>query len=89
VLLADLPSWPSASRHHSWKWADGPDWVAPSLDLYVAFHQAAPQDPWLLIDGAAPIAAEGLIGWNCRLWSSDRTLVASGGGQALCRRVPR
>ena len=62
--------------------------MAPSLDLYASFHQFVPDDPWLLIDGAAPIATDGLIGWNGRLWSSDFKLIASGGGQALCRRVP-
>ena len=88
VLLVDLPSWPSAYQHHAWRFPERQEWIAPSLDLYVAFHQAVPDDPWLLIDGHAPIAAGGLIGWTGRLWSSDRKLVASGGGQALCRRVP-
>ena len=87
VLLVDLPSWPSASRAHAYKWPERQEWVAPSLDLYVALHQSAAGDPWLLIDGVSPIATDGLIGWNARLWSSDRRLIASGGGQALCRRV--
>ncbi|MBI2703704.1 MAG: thioesterase family protein [Actinobacteria bacterium] len=89
LLLIDLPSWPAGSRPHAWQWAEGqPSWMAPSLDLYASFHQFAPDDPWLLVDGAAPIATGGLLGWNGRLWSSDFRLVASGGGQALCRRVP-
>jgi acyl-CoA thioesterase-2 len=88
VVLIDVVSWPSASSHHAWKWPNGQEWIAPSLDLYVAFHHPAPDDPWLLVDGHSPVARDGLIGWNGRLWSSDRTLVASGSGQLLCRRVP-
>jgi acyl-CoA thioesterase-2 len=84
VVLVDVQSWPSASRHHAWK---QPPFIAPSLDLYVAFHEVASGSPWLLADGYSPAAADGLIGWTGRLWSEDRRLVASGGGQALCRRV--
>jgi acyl-CoA thioesterase-2 len=84
VILIDVQSWPSASRHHAWK---QPPFVAPSLDLYVAFHRAASDSPWLLADGFSPSAGAGLIGWTGRLWSEQRRLVASGAGQALCRRV--
>ncbi len=88
VVLIDVVSWPAASGHHAWKWPNGQEWIAPSLDLYVAFHEPCPEDPWLLVDGHSPVAADGLVGWNGRLWSSDRRLIASGGGQLLCRRVP-
>ena len=89
LLLADLPSWPSTVPHHGWRWGDGPPlFTAPSLDLYVAFHQLVPDDPWLLVDGAAPIAAEGLLGWNARIWSTDRKLVATSSGQGIFRPVP-
>jgi acyl-CoA thioesterase-2 len=85
TILIDVQSWPSAHRHHAWK---EPAFIAPSLDLYVAFHQVASDSDWLLADGFSPAAADGLIGWTGRLWSERRQLVASGGGQALCRRVP-
>lgn len=85
AILLDVQSWPPAHTHHAW--AD-PPFIAPSLDLYVAFHEPAPADPWLLADGYSPVASDGLIGWNGRLWSSARRLVASGGGQLLCRRLP-
>jgi acyl-CoA thioesterase-2 len=89
VLLCDLPLWPSTTPQHAWKW-DGqpPGWTAPTLDLYVAFHRPVPDEPWLLIDGYAPIAADGLLGWTGRLWSSTGQLVASSTGQGLFRRVP-
>lgn len=89
VLLGDLPSWPSTVPQHAWRWAGGPpEWIAPTLDLYVAFHRPVPAEPWLLVDGAAPVAADGLLGWHHRLWSTDGALVASGGGQGIFRRVP-
>lgn len=87
VIILDVVSWPSAHIHHAWKWPDQQEWVAPTLDLYVAFHEAAPESEWLLADGHAPVGGEGLIGWNGRLWSQDRRLVASAGGQMLARRV--
>ncbi len=82
TILIDVQSWPSAHRHHAWR---EPQFIAPSLDLYVAFHEPALDEPWLLMDGYSPVAGEGLIGWTGRLWSGSRRLVASGGGQLLCR----
>lgn len=84
VVLLDLVGWPSANRHYAWR---EPAYIAPSLDLYVAFHDPSPADEWLLADGYAPVAGDGLLGWHGRLWSPGRGLVASGGGQALFRRT--
>ncbi len=84
VILVDVQGWPAASRQHAWR---EPQFIAPSLDLYVAFHEPAPDADWLLADGCAPTAADGLIGWTGRLWSEAGRLVASGGGQLLCRRL--
>lgn len=84
VILVDVQGWPAAHHHHAWR---DPPFIAPSIDLYVAFHEPAPHEPWLLADGHAPVADDGLIGWTGRLWSSAGRLVASGGGQLLCRRV--
>ena len=84
VILVDLPSWPSAHRPHAWT---GPPYVAPSLDLNVAFHQPAQDEPWLLCDGAAPLSTRGLFGWTARVWSPGGRLHASGGGQCLYRRL--
>jgi acyl-CoA thioesterase II len=85
LILVDVQSWPSAVRQHFGR--QNP-FIAPSLDLQVAFHDPRPGSDWLLTDGHAPLATDGLIGWNGRLWSVDGHLVASGGGQMLCRRVP-
>jgi len=85
LICVDVVSWPAASRPHMYK---QPNIIAPSMDLYVAFHDAAPADPWLLLDGHSTWAAGGLMNWTGNLWSSERRLVASGMGQLLCRTVP-
>lgn len=84
LILIDIQSWPAAGRAHPWD----SGFIAPTLDLYVAFHEPHPESEWLLCDGAGPIARDGLMGWNGRLWSDQGKLVASGTGQMLCRRVP-
>jgi acyl-CoA thioesterase II len=81
AILIDVQGWPAALRPHHWK---TPPVVAPSLDLYVAFHESAQDAEWLLADGHAPVAHDGLIGWNGKLWSQKGRLVASGGGQLMC-----
>ncbi|MDQ1384685.1 MAG: acyl-CoA thioesterase [Actinomycetota bacterium] len=85
VILVDLPSWPSANRPHAWK---QPGFMAPTLDLNVAFHQPTRGHEWLLCDGAAPLSTGGLFGWTARVWSTGGRLHASGGGQCLYRRMP-
>jgi acyl-CoA thioesterase-2 len=84
LILVDVQSWPSASGPHV---AGPPRFIAPSLDLYVAFHDPQPASEWLLCDGHGPYAGDGLMAWNGRLWTADRRLVASGTGQLLCRRI--
>ena len=84
LVLVDVQSWPAANAHHAWKQHS---MIAPSLDLYVAFHRPMHDCEWLLTDGHAPVAGGGLMAWNGRLWSEDRRLLASGGGQLLCRPI--
>ena len=86
VVLIDVQSWPAASRQHV---TGPPEFYAPSLDLYVAFHDPQPHSEWLLCDGYAPVARHGLMGWTGRLWSVEGRMVASGGGQLLCRHLPQ
>jgi acyl-CoA thioesterase-2 len=86
VILIDVQSWPANSQHHAWKRPFG--FIAPSLDLYVAFHRDVPDEEWLLADGYAPVSLGGMFGWTGRIWTTGGSLVASGAGQALYRRVP-
>lgn len=83
VVLLDCPFWGASSRPH----ADlGMEWFAPSLDYYVAFHQAAPQREWLLMDCVAPVLTDGIGGGQAQLWSDDGRLVATAGQTILWRR---
>ena len=83
VILLDTMSWPAAVRAHP------PDlaWMAPSLDVSVQFHRADQKAEWLLADGFAPVAEDGLIGYRSQVFSDGGALLASGSGQLLCRRV--
>lgn len=85
LILVDLPSWPAANRVHAWR---DHQFIAPTLDLNVAFHRPASGEAWLLCDGSAPLSTRGLFGWTARIWSSGGGLLASGGGQCLYREVP-
>src|SRR5690606_11741930 len=85
VLLADLPSWPSGHRPHAWK---QPAVIAPTLDLQVSFLDLVPAEEWLLVEGTTPVADDGLMGFTSRLFATSGRLVATGGGQCLCRPAP-
>lgn len=84
LILVDLPSWPAGHRPHAWR---EPPFIAPTLDLNVAFHRPTSEHEWLLCDGTAPLSTGGLLPWSARVWSADGQLVASGGGQCLYRRT--
>jgi acyl-CoA thioesterase len=69
-------------------WKQPQEYYAPSLDLHVVFHRLHVDDEWLLGDGYAPVAADGVMGFDGRVWNERGQLVASGGGQLLCRPLP-
>ena len=84
LVVLDVGSWPSGSRPHAYR---QPAYIAPSLDLYAAFHGPGHHSEWLLLDAHSPLAQDGMLAWTGRVWSEDRRLLASGGGQALFRRI--
>lgn len=85
LILLDTLSWPAACQAH--REEENP-WMAPSLDLAARFHRAPPYGEWLLVDASADVAAEGLIGFSNRVFDESGRLLASGGGQLLCRPRP-
>jgi acyl-CoA thioesterase-2 len=82
LVVLDVVSWPAGSRPHAYA---EPPFIAPSLDLYASFQHPGTTSDWLLLDGHSPVAEDGLLSWNGRVWNRQRKLIASGGGQALFR----
>jgi acyl-CoA thioesterase len=79
LVLLDVMPWNAAWSHH------GPtEWNAPNLDLVAWFHRPASRSEWLLGNGEAPLAEDGLIGSAARIYDQAGRLVASGGAQLLC-----
>ncbi|MFB9235715.1 acyl-CoA thioesterase [Plantactinospora siamensis] len=63
----------------------GGRFVAPSMDLYVAFHSPAAADDYLLVTARGTAAGAGLLSGTAQTRSPDGTLLASGAAQFLCR----
>jgi acyl-CoA thioesterase II len=82
LIVLDVGSWPAGSRPHMYL---DPPFIAPSLDLYASFQFPGVTSEWLLLDAHAPVAQGGLLSWTGRVWSGERRLIASGGGQAVFR----
>lgn len=79
LLLIDTMIWPAAWHHHV------PDnYYAPSLDVVAWFHRGAPGSEWLLCEARSPLAEAGLIAGTSRVWTTDGSLMASGGAQLAC-----
>lgn len=85
VVLIDTLTWPT---HHRGR-AVAPDYIAPSLDLTVWFHEPAGPGEWLLVDGVADVAAMGVINGRNRVWTEDSRLVATGGSNLLVTPLKR
>lgn len=57
--------------------------IAPNLDTSAWFHDIGAQTDWLLIDHTSPIARDGVIAVDGKVWSEDGVLVASGAAHLL------
>jgi len=82
LIVLDVGSWPAGSRPHAHR---NPPYIAPGLDLYASFQYSGTSSEWLLLDAHSPVAQGGLLSWSGRVWSRQRQLIASGGGQAVFR----
>ena len=79
LLLVDTIQWPSWHRGLKEK----PNYIAPSLDVTVWFHERPGRAKWLLGHARADVAGGGLIHGNVHIWSEDGRLLASGGSNLL------
>jgi acyl-CoA thioesterase len=86
AMLVDIAGWPAIVR--AMDAADDGRWIAPNLDLSVAFHQAPEGSEHLFLDGFGSIAAGGLAGGGGTVWSHDGRLLGSGSQQLIFRPVP-
>jgi acyl-CoA thioesterase len=84
LLLADTMPWPAATRAYSGLMP----FIAPSIDISVQFHRAAPAQEWLYVRADAPVAENGLVGGTARVWSADGQLLATAVEQMLCIPAP-
>jgi acyl-CoA thioesterase-2 len=81
LIGLDTMMWPAAARGHD----PNPPYQAPSMDLAIQFHRAAPASEWLLCDAQSPIGTGGMLGCRSHVWDADGRLLATGTGQLLCR----
>jgi len=81
VVALDSVMWPAVGLAHTGELG----FIAPSLDLAVQFHRAAPEAEWLLTEGRAPVATGGLIGGRATAWAPDGRALASASQQMMCR----
>jgi acyl-CoA thioesterase II len=86
TIVADILGWPTA--HQAVPPEEDRSWMAPNLDVAVAFHQDPAGSEYLLIDAMAPLATGGLVGASGRVWSEDGRLLATTQQQMLSRPVP-
>jgi acyl-CoA thioesterase II len=79
LILLDTYGFPAAyQKYRSW------EYLAPSLDTSVWFHQFNPRCEWLLIDHECIVADHGLMGVSGRVWDTDGSLLATGSAQLCC-----
>jgi len=85
LFWLDFPGWNATIAAHQWPFA----FLAPNLDLTVQFHRFAPQETWMLADGVALLAEDGLVGCVSRLWTEDGKLLATGTSKHMSRPNPQ
>jgi acyl-CoA thioesterase len=79
LLLIDTLLWPA----HWAQRAERMDYVGPSLDVSVWFHEPCAAEEWLLAEATAPVARDGLVYGEGRVWTRDGRLAASGASNML------
>ncbi len=79
VVLIDTLLWPTFFFNQP----PPVDYIAPSLDLSVWFHEAPGARDWLLLDSRADTAGGGVIFGDGRIWTDDGRLIATGASQML------
>jgi acyl-CoA thioesterase len=84
LFWLDFPGWNATTSAHPWPFR----FLAPNLDLSVQFLRFAPEESWILAEGHVPLAVDGMVGCDSRLWTEDGRLLAIGTSMHLCRPNP-
>jgi acyl-CoA thioesterase len=79
LIISDVSQFPTVAT----PFTPPLQFIAPTLDLTVEFHNFAPQEEWLLIEGTGSAAADGLIGAESRLWTRTGEVLATGQSHML------
>lgn len=81
LVILDTCLWPGVYRKF------GPtEFMAPSLDITVLFHQGCPSGEWIRYETHAPVATGGLIAGQGRTFDESGRTLATGSSQLLCVR---
>ena len=84
LFWLDFPGWNATISAYEWPFP----FLMPNLDLTAQFHRFVPHDTWMLADGIALLAEDGLVGCVSRLWTEDGKLVATGTSKHISRPNP-
>ena len=85
VIIIDIGQFPAISFGFA---KEEMTFIAPSLDVYVAFHHLAPDADWLCGETRGTSAHAGVIGGTAIIWAPDGRVVATGTQQMLSRSLP-
>lgn len=85
VIATDIAQFPTVTRGFA---AKELDFVAPGLDLYLAFHGAAPAEEWLLVEGHGLSVGGGLCSARSSVWSRAGEYLCTGSQQMLIGKRP-
>ena len=81
LVAVDAAMYPAAMFAH-----DTPfPYAAPSMDLAMSFHRAAPDSEWILAEATSPLSQRALVAGTASVWSADGRLLASAMQQMLQR----
>ncbi len=81
LIIIDISQFPAVAMPYT----PPIPFLAPTLDLTVAFHGFAPDQEWLLADANGSHAGDGLLACQSRVWSAEGNLLATGTSHMIFR----
>jgi acyl-CoA thioesterase II len=84
LVIADMEVWRAVMRAHR----GCSSYVGRSIDLTVTFHRPTTNREWLLSEVVSPVAVQGVISGQTRIWCAEGELVASGTSNMVVHPAP-